>query len=127
MSDSVKFFVYGTLKEGGHFAKHFDSARLSSKPARISGFDLYSLGPFPAICDGTGEVVGELHTYSHGDEIIRQFDRIEGYREGSSSNLYNRRKVSVTLDDGTTDEAFIYVFGGEITGQKKIESGVWEL
>ena len=44
-----KFFVYGTLKVGGRFAKSFDNLRSSFTEARIEGFDLFDLGNFPGI------------------------------------------------------------------------------
>ena len=127
-----KFFVYGTLKVGGHFAKGFDHVRQHSVAATISGFDLYKVsGSFPGIVKGTGTVIGELHTYTPESEaaVLRGMDTIEGYRETDvEGSFYKRQVVDVNLPDGTTEKAFVYVFNRPARGRyEKVKDGNWPI
>jgi len=72
-------------------------------------------------------VYGEVHTYP--EEIMAQvlslFDKIEGYVEGSEDNLYDRKIVSVTLENGKEVDAYVYEYNGEVDESLLIESGEW--
>jgi gamma-glutamylcyclotransferase (GGCT)/AIG2-like uncharacterized protein YtfP len=129
MSKTDHFFVYGTLKEGGHFAPEFDPFRVRSQVATIKGFNLFNLGWFPGIVEGDGKVVGEIHEYENLDFVQRRMDGIEGYREGAEdSSLFIRRKVTVVTEDGKEVEANAYLFNkGVPSNAEKIEDGVWDL
>ena len=123
------FFVYGTLKEGGHFAGSFDKDRISCRKAAALGFDLYNLGWFPGIVRGEGKVYGEVHEFDDKDgRILRAFDGIEGYSEKDDDGLYRRRKIKVTTDQGEEVDAFVYIFNQAISEKSEhIESGEWDL
>ena len=129
MKEQNKFFVYGTLKVGGHFADSFDEFRKSSAPATIKDHSLFNLGWFPTVAPEEGSVVhGELHEYNHPDVVLRAFDRIEGYTGNPKTDLYDRKVVKVTTEDGKVHEAFLYVFAQPLPSRaKKVESGVWAL
>ena len=121
-----KFFVYGTLKVGGHFAKEFDNTRVKSMKAKVKGFDLFDLGYFPGIVPGEGTVYGELHEYKNPEKVTKAMDRIEGYNEGTDSGLYVRRKAWVEISKGKTVEANLYIFNNKLSSDsKKVDSGVW--
>jgi gamma-glutamylcyclotransferase (GGCT)/AIG2-like uncharacterized protein YtfP len=126
---SKKFFVYGTLKEGGHFAKQFDGVRKSAVRATLHNMDLFNLGWFPTIKPGDGQVVGEVHEYEDDDKVLRTFDGIEGYNpERPEAGLYRRDEHEVVLENGETVKAIAYTFNGEIPAKaKKIEDGVWPI
>ena len=122
------FFVYGTLKVGGRFAKQFDGDRINSVKAEIDGYDLFNLGTFPGIKPGVGKVVGELHEYKNTEEVTRAMDSIEGYHPEIRDGMYLRRRVSVRTETGEVKEANVYVYNFRITEHaRKIESGIWEL
>ncbi len=122
------FFVYGTLKVGGRFAKQFDSARLNSVKAEVEKFDLFDLGSFPGIKPGTGKVVGELHEYKDPEKVTHSMDMIEGYQPELRDGMYLRRRVQVKTEAGEIKEANIYVFNFKVPKHaKKIESGCWPL
>lgn len=125
----MKFFVYGTLKEGGRFAKNFDNERKSSCVGIVHNMNLFDLGWFPGIRPGDGEVIGEVHEYDREDEVLAAFDRIEGFSADDPENsLYLREEVEVELPDGDTTKAVAYVFNRDVSAEaKKIESGVWEI
>ena len=126
----MKVFVYGTLKEGGEFAKGFNKYRKSVQEATLDGFSLYCLGWFPGIVPGEGQVVGELHTYNHAAEktILRMLDQIEGYSsEYEETSLYLRRIVTVTTDEGE-EEAYAYIFNQGIPDDADIiKDGHWPI
>lgn len=129
MNKTEFFFVYGTLKEGGHFAADFDAFRVSSDKASLLGHDLYDLGWFPGIVPGSGKVVGELHEYSNPDVVQRAMDRIEGYTGDPDNSLFVRKLVTVTINaTGEKVTCNAYAFNSDPTSSaKKIEDGVWEL
>lgn len=132
----MKFFVYGTLKVGGYFAENFDSVRKTVDKAVLKGYDMYGIGhtghaAYPGIVPGDGEVHGEVHTFDekHQKAVLSAIDGIEGYHAADEKgSLYLRKKVPVQLEDGTEEEAFVYIFNNGI--QKyygKIEDGVWDV
>ena len=131
MDDLNKIFVYGTLKEGGFFARHFDSYRISSERATIKG-TMISLGEFPGIVlQGDGEVVGELHEYSSFDNVLEEIDRIEGCsgENEDPDNLYHRKAIKVLTDSGEK-EAWIYVINTdqmEILHYEVVKNGEWKI
>lgn len=131
-----KFFVYGTLKIGGRFAASFDKVRVSSEVAKLKGFDLYGIGSgktasFPGIVKGKGTVVGEIHEYpkDHLEEVTHYMDMIEGYSEkNEDKSLYLRRKAQVELEDGSTEDAYVYIFNQKIPDSYPlIEDGIWKI
>ncbi len=126
-----KFFVYGTLKEGGHFATDFDGVRLGSEVAKLDGYNLFKLGWFPGIVPGDGEVTGELHEYEDPDKTQKTMDAIESYfPDNEKESLYLRREVAVTTETGETITAIAYIFNGDMNAfgkAKKVEGGVWDL
>ena len=132
-NDTVKVFVYGTLKVGGHFAKSFDGMRKFSTRASVDA-SLFDLGAFPCVVLNTGfKVHGELHEYNHIKEVIKQMDMIEGYHEGSNHNLFNKKEVEVTTISGDIEKAIIYeiantkaILNSVKNGKyKEIENGKW--
>lgn len=130
-----RFFVYGTLKVGGYFAAGFDKVRTSVKPATLKGHDLYRIGKssFPVAIPGDGFVIGEVHEYTKADtsQVLKELDRIEGYVENNEENsLYIRKKLPITLNDGSEIEAYVYIFNQDIFNYgrcTKINNGIWEL
>jgi gamma-glutamylcyclotransferase (GGCT)/AIG2-like uncharacterized protein YtfP len=129
MSEDVKhIFVYGTLKVGGHFARRFDSHRQKVLDGTIIGQLFAVVGAFfPAVkLTGEGTVKGEVHRYEDFDQVLRQFDGIEGYREGREGNLYERRVVDVTTDEGVI-RAYLYEFNRDDAELEPVEGGEWEI
>lgn len=120
MSNKHTLFVYGTLKRGFH-----NHACLGNNPtylgeAVLPGYQMYSLGGFPAIALGKGEVKGEL--YEVDDVGFKHCDRLEGY-----PNFYNRSQVLVhhPMDEQKVKfEAWVYHFD-KAPKAPLIKDGVW--
>lgn len=128
-----RFFVYGTLKIGGVYAKDFDQVRQKSVNATLFGYQMHSCVAYPAItpiCDGENEftIEGEVHTfaYKHLDQVMRAMDRIEGYHpDDPESSLYKRELKLVVLESGEIVEAWVYVWTQSTEGLPEIKSGKW--
>ena len=124
---SKAFFVYGTLKIGGVFAKHFDEHRLSSEKATLKGMDLYEVGWFPGILPGKGPVIGELHNYKNPDTVLKHMDQIEGYND-NENDLFKRECKTVITASGKEVEAIVYVYNNNVPSSLEIiENGIWDL
>lgn len=127
MEDTLKVFVYGTLKKGGRFASRFDEFRKSCKAGKVKG-TLFSLGSFPGIVlSGDTEVRGEVHEYNNAKNVEAALDRIEGFiSPGNLHNLYEKRKVNVETATGT-EECYLYEFARSTKDLDKVSTGEWEV
>jgi len=102
--------VYGTLKKG--FRLHH---LLMDSPfegnATLKGFNMYSVGSYPAITRGEGSVEAEV--YMVDPHLFRQLDAVEG--------AYEREKHPTT--DGR--EVWIYVMDRHFDAYHLVKDGVW--
>ncbi len=123
-------FVYGSLRRGfqNPAYEYISNYFTLLGPATTPGA-LYDMGSYPAALPGTGTAVitGELYTIKNENEFdwaIAQIDDYEGLNpEATETPLYRRSTATVQLTDGTTVEAWIYWYNGDITGRPVIESG----
>ena len=65
-TNTVKVFVYGTLKQGGYFAKRFDKFRLSNKLGKTKGtmFNVFNSYPGLVLTGNTEYFKKELQILS---------------------------------------------------------------
>jgi gamma-glutamylcyclotransferase (GGCT)/AIG2-like uncharacterized protein YtfP len=94
--------------------------------AVLGGYDLYDLGPYPAIlrrphagvfpAPAPACVYGEC--YRIGPDTLRRIDEYEG--EGS---LYDRRRVAVRIEDRSF-EAYTYLFRRDISADQRVALGL---
>ncbi|PWT83671.1 MAG: gamma-glutamylcyclotransferase [Blastocatellia bacterium] len=124
MTDLV--FFYGTLMSG---FKRPGRERLDLALAPV-GYGwiravLFDLGIYPAAIPATdSRVRGEVHRMLDADAVLPALDEIEGYRPGQpDASLYVRRETSVTLDDGSTADVWVYFYNAPLGGAQRIESG----
>jgi gamma-glutamylcyclotransferase (GGCT)/AIG2-like uncharacterized protein YtfP len=110
-------FVYGTLQD----ARVRDHA-LRGVAARVIGRGsvrgaLYHLDDYPGLVasDDDARVPGILLELDDA-AAWEALDRYEGVDEG----LYVRRQLAVTLDDGQTRDAWVYLYAQPITGRRRI-------
>lgn len=98
--DSIKVFVYGSLKKGGNVRgmQFFQDAIHVGQAFTTAGiYDMLDLGAFPGvIIDGKHDITGEV--YIVDETILAQLDAIEGYPD-----FYNRAEVETT-----EGKAFMY-------------------
>lgn len=119
-------FVYGSLKKGfyNHNAYLADAEYIGT--GVIDGYDMYSLGKFPAIVEGNGMVCGEL--YKVTEEELSAVDMLEGYNPLTDTGLYIRRTVEVqTIAGKVLAEVYIWGRGAEnlINNSSPVPDGNW--
>ena len=110
----MKVFVYGTLKRGfGNHVLLAGRAKLVEDQDAILG-KMVSLGGFPGwLGPGEGFTYGETYEVpeEHRASVLRDLDRLEGYRDGDpASSFYIRTQVETSR--GHT--AFAYKYNGRI-------------
>ncbi len=94
-----KIFVYGSLREGFHnYEKYLTGQVVKNEVGTVRGelFELKGLG-YPALLQGTNEVVGEIMTLK-GDvkAIMQTLDELECYfGENNLTNEYDKITSSV--------------------------------
>ena len=129
--DTIKIFVYGTLKIGGLFSDEFNKFRLDVKPAILNEYLMFDFGKFPGIVHSKGsisKVYGELHTYSEPKNVLELMDYIEGYYpDNKGASLFLRKPVKV-LSEAEKVKAYTYVFASFSATRsfKLIKDGIWK-
>ncbi len=121
-------FVYGTLM------RDFDHpmARLLSANADFLGqarcrgrLHLVKHYPGLVLSDDPADIVhGELFRLRERDALLREFDMYEACGEGfPEPTEYVRRTLEVTLEDGSTSEAWTYLYNWPVAHLPRIASG----
>jgi gamma-glutamylcyclotransferase (GGCT)/AIG2-like uncharacterized protein YtfP len=125
---SDRLFVYGTLMRG------FDHpmAKLLSNSADFIGEAkcrgrLYRVKHYPGLVlsdDPADIAFGEIYRLRERDALLREFDMYEACGEGfAEPTEYLRRMLTVTLGDGSSSEAWTYVYNWPVTNLPRIASG----
>jgi gamma-glutamylcyclotransferase (GGCT)/AIG2-like uncharacterized protein YtfP len=93
---------------------------------RVRG-TLYDFGEYPGLeLGGTGWVAGELYRIPDIAKRLAALDEAEGYDPADpEGSLYVRQRVAVLIGDGSTREAWVYVYQGPGGRGPRIESGDW--
>lgn len=107
------FIVYGTLRPGhGNYAWALAGRTLSEEDIMVENARLTSNGGFPYLIPTDGEqAVATLVTVDERfyEDTLENLDSLEGYRPGSSQNLYDRISITVQDSTGVDVEAWLYV------------------
>ena len=120
-------FVYGTLRQGsGH-----PMARLMQQHARLIGAGsfrgkLFLVDHYPGVVpsdDPNDRVLGEVYELTRARWLLALLDEYEGYRPQSPECDFVRRVAPVTLADGATLAAWIYVYTRPTLRLRRIYSG----
>jgi len=125
---SDRLFVYGTLMRG------FDHpmAQLLARAADFQGNAtcrgrLYRIKHYPGLVlsDDPADIVhGELYRLRERDALLAEFDMYEACGAGfPEPTEYLRQMLAVTQEDGTTSDAWTYVYNWPVTGLSQIPSG----
>jgi gamma-glutamylcyclotransferase (GGCT)/AIG2-like uncharacterized protein YtfP len=88
---------------------------------------LYTVTHYPGLVlsDDASEIVfGELYRLRAVDDLLREFDMYEACGEGfPEPTQYVRQVLPVTLDDGSTRQAWTYIYNWPVAELTRIESG----
>jgi len=127
---NYQLFVYGSLRQGFNHAayeyitKYFNLLGKGKAKGRLC-----DLGEYPAAvsCEEHFEIIGELYEIINEDEFdyaIAQLDDYEGVDASyDQTALYERAVTEVLLDNGSSTQANIYWYTGEVAGKPVVESG----
>lgn len=109
-------FVYGTLRQDEVNHDLLARARFVAEARTEPCFELFDLGPFPAMsANGQTAVVGEL--YAVDDTTLARLDRLEGH-----PSFYQRTEIR--LDDGQEVQTYL-MDRTRMRGRARISSGDW--
>ncbi len=119
-------FFYGTLRTGFNRTTRagIDTFLKFSGRAWING-KLFDLGIYPAAVPATdARVWGEVFEMADAPKVLAALDRIEGYRAAEPErSLYTRASVPATLDDGRTDDVWVYFYNAPLGRAPRLASG----
>ena len=106
----LPIFVYGTLQRGEERSGQWPHPPVTVQRATMQGI-IRDLGAYPALSEGEGTVLGELWTVEliHFRETLRVLDEIECCGQ-EDVDLYVRRIVSCTMENGEQQRAHAYYF-----------------
>ncbi len=124
MADLV--FFYGTLMTPFHrTARLRIDQHLVLRGRGTIAAALFDLGIYPAAVPTSDAVVrGEVYEIMHPTIVMGALDELEGYRDNEpDSSLYRRVLTPVTLEDGSTLDAWTYFYNAPLGGAERIESG----
>jgi len=109
-------FTYGTLLKGEVNHHLLVRARFVAEARTEPCFELFDLGPFPAMsADGETAVLGEV--YAVDDATLARLDRLEGH-----PSFYQRTQIR--LDDGLEVQTYL-MDRARMRGRVRISSGDW--
>ncbi len=120
-------FVYGSLRRNYRHTMH----DILEEYARYQGEGifqgkLYDLGSYPGAIlssDSSDRIVGEIYQLRQADKVLRLLDRYEGCHPQSPDPEYVRQQSLVTLYDGKSLLAWIYLYCRAIHNQVLIPHG----
>lgn len=119
---SKHLLVFGSLrqtsKRGFNFDRFGKGTQRHIKTLTLNGYDMHSLGAYPAICPGDGSIKVELHEVEDGAA-----ERIERMEIGAG---YTGIQVPVE-HEGQTIQSTIYTWPKDrLVARPKVETGDWE-
>lgn len=126
---SELLFVYGTLMShtGTPKAVQLAAEADSLGPASIAG-RLYRIDWYPGLVPGEGRVHGEVFRLRTPADSLVWLDAYEGIVPGDdlkNRNEYERVRRPVTLDDGRTVEAWVYLYLADVSAATPVADGRW--
>jgi gamma-glutamylcyclotransferase (GGCT)/AIG2-like uncharacterized protein YtfP len=123
---SERVFFYGTLRTGFNRTTRagLDDFLKFTGHGWISG-KLFDLGIYPAAVPAPdSKVWGEVFEIVDAPKVLAALDRIEGYRPGEPErSLYTRVQVPATIEDGRTEQVWVYFYNAPLGRAPRIASG----
>lgn len=126
MSDLI--FVYGSLRKdfSSPASEILDNHSEYVGEATFQG-KLYKVDWYPGVVpsdDPDDIVFGEVYKITEKDHVLPALDRYEGCSpEDPEPHAFVRKQRLVTLDNGGTIDAWIYLYTRPVSGKDRIDSG----
>ncbi len=127
---SKYLFVYSSLRRAFHqekyayITKYFDVICKGKVKGKISDLEA-ELVATPAADDSY--IHGELFRLKNEDDFSFVFGQLDDYEgldiEEGEEQLYRREIAKVQKEDGTTIDAWIYWYNGDVIGNPIVDSG----
>ncbi|MBV8461483.1 MAG: gamma-glutamylcyclotransferase [Candidatus Eremiobacteraeota bacterium] len=116
-------FIYGSLMRGFELYHYMMGATFIGQ-GRVQG-TLVSLGRYPGLIAGAGDVHGELYQLEDPAQLEALDDLEEYDPERPEQSEYTRTEREIRLDDGRTCSAWVYIYNRDTKGCPVIVSGDW--
>ena len=121
-------FVYGTLRQNANhpmhqqLAPHARFVAMAHYQARLYQVSYYP-GAVPS-SDAADQVVGELYQLVRPEQLLPLLDSYEECGPGfSQPQEYRRELQQVTLHNGESVSAWVYIYNRDTSGLTRIASG----
>lgn len=126
MSKSL-VFVYGTLKQAYGNNCLLKGSKFVSRARTQEKFAMYCNGGFPYVTDKEKTTIIQGEVYEVTPETLASLDMLEGAGRDERNTHYNRKVVSVVLEDKTTVDVFMYIVNDRIdlTRFTPVSTGFW--
>ncbi|WP_165769108.1 gamma-glutamylcyclotransferase [Virgibacillus profundi] len=120
-------FVYGTLRKNEKNHHYLNKAVCLYEQAWIHGKLFDTKKGYPVMKEVNGEkIYGEVYQVS--DEQLATINQLEGYTEDGPNNLYERKTVTVHVDNEKKLEAITYITGKSLADSNlTIPFGDWKV
>jgi len=108
-----RLFVYGTLRKAApssQWSRFLESTSTFVGNGRVEG-RLRPVGQYTGLVPGgDGTVAGEVHELHDPARMLATLDDYEGCGANDPPpHTYHRRSIRVTMEDGTSTDAWVYV------------------
>lgn len=115
----IQVAVYGTLKQGQ--SNHHCLAGADYRgSARLDGFALYDLGPWPAARQEPGQI--QVEVYAVDALTFAELDVLEDYcAQEPQQGLYDRIETHTPFGP-----AWLYLYNKAVMPEQKLASGNWD-
>jgi len=124
MAQAQVVFVYGSLMRGLYLHHLMESGTFVGE-ATARGV-LVSLGHYPGLVDGAGEVRGELYRFDDLPAALDVLDDVEEYDPADpAAGPYVRVERTVIASGVAQVDAWLYVYQGPVKGARRIDGGDW--
>jgi len=122
-----QLFVYGTLRPAMKHPMYrvLEPYVDTVQPATVPG-ELFDLGAYPGLVlsDNGDAVVGELLGLRDAHACLRKMDAYEGCGPSNPTpHEFARTTTAATLSDGTTVNAWVYIYAFSTDDRPRVDSG----
>lgn len=123
-ADAAFIFVYGGLMRGFDLHHHMAGAAFVGE-GWVRG-TLVSLGRYPGLLSGDGEVHGEVYRLDDAAADLEALDDLEDFDPGDpGKSIYQRVRTDVHMPDGAIVRAWTYMYNQQPMGASRVKSGDW--
>jgi gamma-glutamylcyclotransferase (GGCT)/AIG2-like uncharacterized protein YtfP len=127
MSDSMRIFVYGTLRRLRRNSMHSLLGPVIFRGRATCRGILYCAGSYPALVksdDSEERVVGEVYEILNPSDVVPALDEYEAYDPANpSGSLFTRETAFVQLENGDSMDVWLYYFNRPVDPLDRIPGG----